>query len=115
MQNQTFFFVKLGDGTVRLKQNHGYYLQIQGQLYCSDLVLKGIILTVYFGEDKPLFWRTFTQATLGPVTFCLRLFSFTQSLFTLNFLPNECRGGSLPFGHYSFVRTGFKLRFEKKV
>ena len=93
MQNQTFSFVKLGDGTVRLKQNHGYYLQIQGQLYCSDLDLKGIILTVYFGEDNPLFWRTFTQATLGPVTFCLRLFSFTQSLFTLNFLPNECRGG----------------------
>ena len=54
-KTKNFFLEKLGDGTVRLKQNHDYYLQIQGQLYCSDLDLQGIILTVYFGEDKPLF------------------------------------------------------------
>ena len=40
---------------MRLKRNRDYYLQIQGQLYCSDLDLQGIILTVYFREDKPLF------------------------------------------------------------
>ena len=49
------FFLEELDGTVRLKRNHDYYLQIQGQLYCSDLDLQGIILAVYFGEDKPLF------------------------------------------------------------
>ena len=30
-------------------------IQIQGQLYCSNLDLKGIILTVYFGDNRPLF------------------------------------------------------------
>ena len=54
-KNKTFFLEKLSDGTVRLKRNHDYYLQIQGQLYCSNLDLKGIILTVFFGDDKPLF------------------------------------------------------------
>ena len=54
-KNKTFFLEKLSDGTVRLKRNHDYYLQIQGQLYCSKLDLKGIILTVFFGDDKPLF------------------------------------------------------------
>ena len=39
----------------RLKRNHDYYVQTQGQLYCSNLDLKGIILVVYFGESRPLF------------------------------------------------------------
>ena len=54
-QNKTFFLEKLADGTVRLKRNHDYYVQTQGQLYCSNLDLKGIILVVYFGESRPLF------------------------------------------------------------
>ena len=53
-QNKTFFLEKLADGTVRLKRNHDY-VQTQGQLYCSNLDLKGIILVVYFGESRPLF------------------------------------------------------------
>ena len=77
-KTKMFFLEKLGDGTVRLKRNHDYYLQIQGQLYCSDLDLQGIILAVYCGEDKPLFLENiFTLTTLGPVTACLRLISFT--------------------------------------
>ena len=47
-KNKTFFLEKLSDGTVRLKWNQDYYLQIQGQLYCSNLDLKGIILAVFF-------------------------------------------------------------------
>ena len=34
---------------------HDYYVQIEGQLYCSNLDLKGIVLIVYFGESRPLF------------------------------------------------------------
>ena len=54
-QNKTFFLEKLADGTVRLRRKHDYYVQTQGQLYCSNLDLKGIILVVYFGESRPLF------------------------------------------------------------
>ena len=55
-QNKTFFFLeKPADGTLMLKRNHDYYVQIQGQLYCSNLDLKGTILIVYFGVSRPLF------------------------------------------------------------
>ena len=40
---------------VKLKRNHDYFCQVQGQLYCSIIPLKGIIFTVYFGENMPLF------------------------------------------------------------
>ena len=53
-QNKAFFLEKLAHGTVRLKQNHDY-VQIQGELYCSNLNLKGIIIIVYFEESRPLF------------------------------------------------------------
>ena len=54
-QNKPFFLEKLADVTARLKRNHDYFVQIQGELYCSNLNLKGIILIVYFGESRPLF------------------------------------------------------------
>ena len=75
-----------------LKRNHDYYIQIQGQLYCSILDLKGIILTVYFGEDRPLFLEKICLDNTGPVTFCPRLTSSTEGHFTLSFLPNEYNG-----------------------
>ena len=39
------------------ERNHDYYIQVQGQLFffSSNLALKGIIFTVYFGEEMPLF------------------------------------------------------------
>ena len=57
-KSKTFCWEKIPDGTIRLKRNHDYYIQVQGQLYCSNLDLKGIIFVVYFGEDKPLFIET---------------------------------------------------------
>ena len=47
-KTKNFFLEKLGDGTVRLKRNHDYYLQIQGQLYCSVL---------FSDHSHSLFWR----------------------------------------------------------
>ena len=35
MQSKTFFLEKLSDGTIRLKRNHDYFIQVQGQLYVA--------------------------------------------------------------------------------
>ena len=53
-QSKTFFLEKMSDETIRLKRNHDYYIQVQCQLYSSNLDLNGIIFVVYFGENKPL-------------------------------------------------------------
>ena len=43
MQSKTFFLEKLSDGTIRLKRNHDYFIQVQGQLYvASDLNIESI-------------------------------------------------------------------------
>ena len=122
-KTKTFFLEKLGDGTVRLKRNHDYYLQIQGQLYCSDLDLQGIILTVYFGEDKPLFLEniysdnTWSSGCLPKIDFFYRRALFPE-LLTKRVQRGKLlylHGGWQPFGHYSCSRTGLKLRFERQV
>ena len=42
MQSKTFFLEKLSDRT-RLKRNHDYHIQVQGQLYvASDLNIESI-------------------------------------------------------------------------
>ena len=43
--------VSVSDGTIRLKRNHDYYIQVQGQ----DLNIESIHVIVYFGEEMPLF------------------------------------------------------------
>ena len=114
--NKTFFLEKLGDETVRLKRNHDYYVQIQGQLYCSNLDLKKIIFIVYFGENRPLFVEKWTSDSLPKI-------SFTDVLFSLSFLPDECSGGKilylhggcLPYGQYCCKRAGLKMRFQKQL
>ena len=122
-KTKNFFLEKLGDGTVRLKRNHDYYLQIQGQLYCSDLDLQGIILTVYFGEDKPLFLEniysdnTWSSDCLPKIDFFYRRALFPE-LLTKRVQRGKLlylHGGWQPFGHYSCSRTGLKLRFERQV
>ena len=118
-----FFLEKLSDGTVRLKRKHDYYLQIQGQLYCSDLDLQGISLTVYFGEDKPLFSENIYSDNTWSSDFLPKIDSFyRRALFPELLTKREQRGkllyfhgGWLPFGHYSCTRTGFKLRFKRQV
>ena len=48
--------VSVSDGTIRLKRNHDYYIQVQGQLYVAkDLNIESIHVIVYFGEEMPLF------------------------------------------------------------
>ena len=43
MQSKTFFLEKLSDGTIRLKRNHDYFIQVQGQFYvASDLNIESI-------------------------------------------------------------------------
>ena len=55
-KSKTFFLEKLNDGTIRLKRNHDYYIQVQGQLYvATDLNIESIHVIVYFGEEMPLF------------------------------------------------------------
>ena len=53
-QNKTFFLEKLA-GTVRLKQNHDYYVQIQGQLYCSNLTTTESATSISWAKTN-LFW-----------------------------------------------------------
>ena len=48
-KSKTFFLEKRNDGTIRLKRNHDYFIQVQGQLFsATNLALKDIIFTVYF-------------------------------------------------------------------
>jgi len=107
-QNKTFFLEKLADGTVRLKRNHDYYVQIQGQLYCSNLDLKGIILIVYFGESRPLFVEkiyldnSWISDSLPKIEFFYRRALFPE-LITRRVQRGKIlylRGGWLPFSSY---------------
>ena len=38
-KSKTFCLEKIPDETIRLKRNLDYYIQVQGQLYCSNLDL----------------------------------------------------------------------------
>ena len=51
MQSKTFFLEKLSDGTIRLKRNHDYFIQVQGQLYvASDLNIESIHGALWWGN-----------------------------------------------------------------
>ena len=51
-KTKKFFLEKLSDGHVRLKRNHNYYIQVQGQLYvASNLGLKGVVF--WRGDVSP--------------------------------------------------------------
>ena len=94
-KTKNFFLEKLGDGTVRLKRNHDYYLQIQGQLYCSDIHLQGIIVTVYFGEDKPLFLENVYSDNTWSSDCLPRIdFFYRRALFP-ELLTKRVQGGKL--------------------
>ena len=53
-KSKKFCLRKISEDSTRLKRNHDYYIQVQGQPYCSNFDLRGIIFLVCFGEDKPL-------------------------------------------------------------
>lgn len=122
-KNKTFFLEKLSDGTVRLKRNHDYYIQIQGQLYCSNLDLKGIILTVYFGEDRPLFLEKICLANTWSSDFLPKIdFFYRRALFPELLTKRVQRGkilylhgGWLAYGQYHCTRAGLKMKFQRQA
>ncbi|XP_065056985.1 uncharacterized protein LOC135685107 [Rhopilema esculentum] len=50
------FFLQNVGGNIKLKRQHPYYFQIQGQMFCSGL--KTIDFVVWFGNSEPLFVET---------------------------------------------------------
>ena len=111
-KSKTFCLEKIPDGTIRLKRNHDYYIQVQGQLYCSNLDLKGIIFVVYFAEDKPLFIEIiFFDAT------CWNEYLSKTDYFFPEMLTRRVQRGKLlyihsgwiPYGHYSCSLSGLTL------
>lgn len=122
-QNKTFFLDKLGDGTVRLRRNHDYYVQMEGQLYCSNLDLKGIILIVCFGESRQLFvekifWdNSWTSDSLPKIDFFYRCALFPEIIIRrvqrgkILYL----HGDWLPYGQYCCTSTGLKMRFQRQL
>lgn len=109
-KSKNFFLEKLTDGTVKLKRNHDYYYQIQRQLYCSNINLKGIVFVVYFGEDRPLFIEyiypdnsTWFNDFLPKIYFFYRGALFPEILTkrVQRGKPLYIHGGWLAYGQYS--------------
>lgn len=120
-KSKTFCLEKIPDGTIRLKRIHDYYIQVQGQLYCSNLELKGIIFVVYFGEDKPLFIENiFFDASCWNEYFPKIDYFFKKAFFPEMLTRRVQRGkllylhgGWIPYGHYSCSLSGLKLTFQR--
>jgi len=114
---------KLNDGTIELKRNHNYYIQVQGQLYsASSLALKGIVLVFYFGEGMPLFKEdiSFDSSQWSEELLPRLEYFFKRALFPEIVTKRVERekllylhGGWLPYGQYSCTVSGLKLRFNR--
>ena len=123
-KTKNFFLEKRSDGTISLKRNHDYYIQIQGQLYAaaSNLALKGIVLTVYFGEEMPLFKENICfessrwhQELLPRLEFFFKL-AFFPEMVTKRVERGKLlylHGGWVPYGQYTCTVSGLKLRFHR--
>lgn len=121
-KSKLFFLEKLADGTIRLKRNHNYFVQIQGQLYVSKL--KKVILIVYFGEEIPLFKETIVfdskrweEEFLPRVDFFFRR-AVLPELFTRRVQRGKLlylHGGWLPYGQYYCSRNGLKLKLQRAI
>ena len=122
-KSKNFCLEKVNDGTIRLKRNHDYYIQVQGQLYsASHLALKGIVFVVYFGEGMPLFKENiFFDNSRWSEELLPRLeYFFKRALFPE--IPTKrvergkllnLHGGWLPYGQYSCSVNGLKLSFSR--
>jgi len=53
-KSKNFYVEKVADASIQFKRNHDYFWQVQGQLYCSNVSLRGIVFTVFFGDNMPL-------------------------------------------------------------
>jgi len=94
----------MSDGIIRLKRNHDYYVQVQGQLYCSNLDLKGIIFDdscwhEYLPKIDYFFKRAFFPEML------------TRRLQRGKLL--YIHGGWIPYENYSCTSSGLKLTFQR--
>ncbi|XP_053386754.1 uncharacterized protein LOC123555858 [Mercenaria mercenaria] len=47
------FYLQDVNGQIALKRNHNYYIQIQGQMFCTGL--KWVDFVVWFGDDQDIF------------------------------------------------------------
>ena len=122
-KSKTFFLEKLNDGTTRLKRNHDYYIQVQGQLYVAkDLNIESIHVIVYFGEEMPLFKeKIFMESLCWNQELLPRLeFFFKRALYPEMLTKRVERGkllyfhgGWQPYGQYSCSANGLKLRFSR--
>ena len=122
--SKNFYLEKLADTSIQLERNHDYYWQVQGQLYCSNVSLKGIIFTVYFGDNMPLFIEnipfhssTWYETFLPKIDFFYRR-AFLPEIITRRVQRGKLlylHGGWLSYGQYSCSRTGLKLRFQRET
>ena len=92
-KSKNFCLEKLNDGKIRLKRNHDYYLQVQGQLYsASNLAPKGIVLLSILEKEclcsKKIFPLT---AVGGEKNFSPDLSTFLKGPFSLRFLRRGLR------------------------
>ena len=120
---KNFFLEKLNNGTIRLKRNHDYYIQVQGQLYsASKLALKGVVFVVYFGEGMPLFKEniSFDSSRWNDELLPRLEYFFKRALFPEMLTKRVERGkllylhgGWQPYGQYSCTVNGLKLRFNR--
>ena len=123
-KSKNFYLEKLADASIQLKSNHDYFWQVQGQLYCSNLSVKGIIFTVYFGDNMPLFMEKipFHSSTwyehFLPKIDCFYRRAFLPEILTRRVQRGKLlylHGGWLSYGQYSCSRTGLKLRFQRET
>ena len=120
-KSKTFCLEKIPNGTIRLKGNHDYYIQVQGQLYCSNLDLKGIIFVVYFGEDKPPFIENIFFDASCWNEYLPKIDYFFKRAFFPEMLTRRVQrgillyihGGWIPYGNYSCTSSGLKLTFQR--
>ena len=123
-KSKTFFLEKLNDGTIRLKRNRDYYIQVQGQLYvATDLNIESIHVIVYIGEEMPLFKEKIVMESLRSNQELLprhEFFFFKRALYPEMLTKRVERGkvlylhgGWQPYGQYSCSANGLKLRFSR--
>ena len=123
-KSKDFYLEKLADESVQLKKSHDYFWQVQGQLYCSNVSLKGIIFIVYFGDNMPLFTQKIPfHPSIWYEDFLPKIDFFYRRAFLPELLTRRVQrgkllylhGGWLSYGQYSCLRTGLKLRFLREV
>ena len=120
-KSKTFCLEKLSVGTIRLKRTHDYYIQVQGQLFCSNFDLKGIIFLVYFVEDKPLFKEKIFFDSGCWHEYLPKIDYFFKRALLPEMLTRRVHrgkllylhGGWIPYGNYTCTSSGLKLTFHR--